>query len=223
MQPPPVVAAVLAQTVRDHKVTKRGQTGIPLRVGCPEVGGRNAVQVASKGDNLCAGIEHHTANPAPAGRTGQSLQPPNVAAMQSCTGFYFHAYQMPSRVFQHDVHFLSRSRAPIKQLWLSLAPGRLLAQLILVPPYFETFGKRLIKSPKIYWVDSGLACYLLGITSAAELERSPFLGALFEGFVASEILKNQTNRGVRKELYYFRDQQAWRWTSCCPGGMQGCG
>jgi hypothetical protein len=80
-------------------------------------------------------------------------------------------------------------------------------QIILVSPYFENFGKRLIKSSKIYWGDSGLACYLLGINSTAELERSPFLGSLFEGFVAAEILKNQTNLGKRKELYYFRDQQ----------------
>jgi len=60
-------------------------------------------------------------------------------------------------------------------------------QIILVPPYFENFGKRLIKSPKVYLGDSGLACYLLGIATQAELERSPFLGALFEGFVAAEI------------------------------------
>jgi uncharacterized protein len=80
-------------------------------------------------------------------------------------------------------------------------------QIILVPPYFENFGKRLIKSPKVYLGDSGLACYLLGLTSPAELERSPFLGALFEGFVAAEILKSQADRGMRKELYYFRDQQ----------------
>ena len=80
-------------------------------------------------------------------------------------------------------------------------------QIMVVPPYFENFGKRLIKSPKVYWGDSGLACYLLGINSSAELERSPFLGALFEGFVAAEILKSQINRGARKELYYFRDQQ----------------
>ena len=45
------------------------------------------------------------------------------------------------------------------------------------------------------------------MTSSAELERSPFLGALFEGFVAAEILKSQANQGMRKELYYFRDQQ----------------
>jgi predicted AAA+ superfamily ATPase len=47
----------------------------------------------------------------------------------------------------------------------------------------------------------------LGIASEAELQRSPFLGQLFEGFVAAEILKSQVNRGARKELYYFRDQQ----------------
>jgi uncharacterized protein len=81
------------------------------------------------------------------------------------------------------------------------------SQVILVPPYFENLGKRLIKSPKLYWGDSGFACYLLGIASEAELLRSPFLGQLFEGFVAAEILKSQVNRGARKELYYFRDQQ----------------
>ena len=80
-------------------------------------------------------------------------------------------------------------------------------QIIIVPPYFENLGKRLIKSPKVYWGDPGLACYLLGITSKAELQRSPFLGQLFEGFVAGEILKSQAGRGARKELYYFRDQQ----------------
>ncbi len=80
-------------------------------------------------------------------------------------------------------------------------------QIMVVPPYFENFGKRLIKSPKIYWGDSGLACYLLGIMSEAELQRSPFLGQIFEGFVAGEIFKIQANQGARKELYYFRDQQ----------------
>jgi uncharacterized protein len=90
-------------------------------------------------------------------------------------------------------------------------------QIILVQPYFENFGKRLIKSPKVYWVDPGMACYLLGIASQAELERSPFLGPLFEGFVASEILKSQINHGRRKELYYFRDQQGLEVDFLFPG------
>ncbi len=89
--------------------------------------------------------------------------------------------------------------------WLHIL--EITGQVMVVPPYFENLGKRLIKSPKVYWGDSGLACYLLGITSEAELQRSPFLGQLFEGFVAAEILKIQANQGARKELYYFRDQQ----------------
>jgi predicted AAA+ superfamily ATPase len=89
--------------------------------------------------------------------------------------------------------------------WLQVL--EITGQVILLPPYFENFGKRLIKSPKVYLGDSGLACYLLGITTQAELERSPFLGALFEGYVAAEILKSQVNQGRRRELYHFRDQQ----------------
>lgn len=89
--------------------------------------------------------------------------------------------------------------------WLGVL--EITGQIAVVPPYFENFGKRLLKSPKIYWLDSGLACHLLGIHSRAELERSPFLGPIWEGFVASEILKTQTNLGRRRELYYFRDQQ----------------
>lgn len=79
--------------------------------------------------------------------------------------------------------------------------------ILRVMPYYENLGKRLIKSPKIYWLDSGMACHLLGIQTEAELERSPFLGAIFEGAVAAEIVKSQINRGLRRELYYFRDQQ----------------
>ena len=90
--------------------------------------------------------------------------------------------------------------------WLQVL--EITGQIMLVPPYFNNFGKRLIKSPKVYIGDSGLACHLLGISSQAELDRSPFLGPLFEGFIAAEILKSQINRGRRKELYYFRDQQA---------------
>ena len=94
-------------------------------------------------------------------------------------------------------------------------------QIVLAPPYFENFGKRLIKSPKVYLGDSGLACHLLGITTQAELDRSPFLGALFEGYVAAEILKSQVNHGRRKELYHFRDQQGLEVDFLFPGGHGG--
>lgn len=79
--------------------------------------------------------------------------------------------------------------------------------VILVPPYFENLEKRLVKSPKIYWVDSGLLCHLLGFENQQALERSAFIGPVFESFVASELIKNQVHAGRRRELYHFRDQQ----------------
>ncbi|MBI3185376.1 MAG: ATP-binding protein [Myxococcales bacterium] len=89
--------------------------------------------------------------------------------------------------------------------WLSALETT--GQIALLPPYFESFGKRLVKSPKVYWLDSGLVCHLLGLDTPAELEKSPFLGAVFEGFVAAELIKNQINAGRRRELYYFRDER----------------
>jgi predicted AAA+ superfamily ATPase len=90
-------------------------------------------------------------------------------------------------------------------------------QVILVPPFYENMGKRLIKSPKLYLADSGMACHLLGINSAAELARSPFAGAILEGFVAAELIKAQVNRGQRRELYHFRDEQGLEVDFLLPG------
>ena len=89
--------------------------------------------------------------------------------------------------------------------WLSIL--EVTGQIALVPPYFESFGKRIVKSPKIYLLDSGLASFFLAIESEHDLVSSAFLGPLFEGFVASEIVKRQLNAGRRREIYYFRDQQ----------------
>jgi hypothetical protein len=99
--------------------------------------------------------------------------------------------------------------------WLSVLETTV--QILIVPPFFENFGKRLIKSPKIYIADSGVACHLLGIDSAAELEKSPFHGVLFEGFMAAEIVKAQINSGRRRELYYFRDEQGLEVDFLVPG------
>jgi predicted AAA+ superfamily ATPase len=93
-------------------------------------------------------------------------------------------------------------------------------QILLVPPFYENLGKRLTKSPKLYVLDSGLACHLLGIETRQTLVSSPFYGALFEGFVAAEIVKEQINSGRRKELYFFRDEQGLEvdFLVPCPGG-----
>lgn len=90
-------------------------------------------------------------------------------------------------------------------------------QILIVPPYFENVGKRLVKSPRVYISDSGLACHLLGIESDAELARSPFAGAIFEGMVASEIVKGQANSGRRRELYFFRDHRGLEVDFVIPG------
>ena len=105
---------------------------------------------------------------------------------------------------------------PTVSQWLSIL--EITAQILLVHPFFENFGKRLIKSPKLYFLDSGLVCHLLGIENADSLGRSPFSGAVFEGFMASEIVKAQVNRGKRRELYFFRDEQGLEVDFVAPTG-----
>ena len=90
-------------------------------------------------------------------------------------------------------------------------------QVLIVPPYFENLGKRLIKSPKVYLADSGLACHLLGIETEGELAKSPFFGALFEGWIAAEIVKAQANAGRRREIYYFRAKEGLEVDFMIPG------
>ena len=76
-------------------------------------------------------------------------------------------------------------------------------------PYFENYTKRLIKSPKIYFYDTGLASYLLGIKSPSQVSRDPLIGNLFENMVVLEILKAQYNKGYEKNLYFFRDSKGF--------------
>lgn len=105
---------------------------------------------------------------------------------------------------------------PTLTQWLSVL--EVTAQIVLVPPFYENFGKRITKSPKLYFGDSGLACHLLGIDSARALARSPFRGSIFEGFVATEIIKQQLGGGHAKELYFFRDQQGLEVDFIVPAG-----
>ena len=105
---------------------------------------------------------------------------------------------------------------PTVSQWLGILETT--GQILIIPPFFENFGKRLIKAPKIHFVDAGLACHLLGIDTEAALHRSPFLGPLYEGFVASEVVKHQLNSGRRREIYYFRDQQGLEVDLVVPAG-----
>ncbi len=74
-----------------------------------------------------------------------------------------------------------------------------------LPPYHANISKRLIKSPKLYFYDTGVAANLLGIEHVSQLETHPLRVQLFENMVISEILKYRYNRGKRENLSFFRD------------------
>ncbi len=77
--------------------------------------------------------------------------------------------------------------------------------IYLLQPYYENFGKRVIKSPKLYFVDVGLVTYLLGIKTVAQLETHPLRGMLFENMVVMDLIKNQANQSQEPHVYYYRD------------------
>ena len=87
--------------------------------------------------------------------------------------------------------------------WLSVLQASYIVTLL--PPYFENSRKRLTKTPKLYFTDTGLACNLLGIESAQQLARDKMRGALFENFIVMEALKSRYNRGKESNLYFYRD------------------
>jgi len=89
--------------------------------------------------------------------------------------------------------------------WLSVLEASYI--VFRLPCYFNNFGKRLIKAPKIFYTDVGLAASLLGIEKVSQIARDPLLGGLFENMVVVEALKARYNAGKQQpELYYFRVQ-----------------
>mgnify|MGYP002624567201 FL=1 len=98
------------------------------------------------------------------------------------------------------------SRTTVEQ-WISVLESSFI--IFKLEPYFENYTKRLIKSPKIYFYETGLAAYLLGIKNTEQVSRDPLVGNLFENMVILEILKSQFNRGMEKSLYYFRDSKGF--------------
>jgi len=88
--------------------------------------------------------------------------------------------------------------------WLNvLAASYIVYEL---PPYSQNIGKRLIKTPKLYFYDTGLACYLLGIRTEEQLQVHPLRGALFENLVINEAMKWKTNNGEDPNIYFYRDK-----------------
>lgn len=113
-----------------------------------------------------------------AGRVGQLL---NVSSLSSDAGV---------------------SRATIDQ-WLSVLESSFVVYRLL--PHYTNIRKRLVKSPKLYFYDVGLASYLIGIENPRQVATHPLRGALFENAVLSEVLKHRFNRGRRSNLSFYRD------------------
>ncbi len=91
------------------------------------------------------------------------------------------------------------------QHWVSVLKASYI--LFELPPFFANIRKRVIKSPKLYFTDTGLAAFLLGIQSAEQVARDPLRGNLYENLMILEILKAHLNRGLRPDLYFYRDSQ----------------
>ncbi|MEO6321741.1 MAG: ATP-binding protein [Polaromonas sp.] len=113
-----------------------------------------------------------------AGRTGQLL---NLSALAGEAGI---------------THTTARA-------WMSVLQSS--DVVYLLPPYHRNFGKRLVKTPKLYFIDTGLACWLLGIRAPGMLPLHPMRGALFENWVITEHLKQRYNQGQPADLYFWRD------------------
>ncbi|MCX5855141.1 MAG: ATP-binding protein [Deltaproteobacteria bacterium] len=91
---------------------------------------------------------------------------------------------------------------PTVKSWLSiLEAGRI---IYLLSPYYANLGKRVTKTPKVYFLDIGLACYLTGVKDREHLLKGPMAGPLFENFCIQETIKLFFNRGRRANLYYLR-------------------
>jgi len=88
------------------------------------------------------------------------------------------------------------------QSWISILEASYI--IFLLPSYLSNLGKRIIKRPKLYFYDTGLICYLTGITSSDLLERGPLSGAVFENYIVSEIKKAGQHFNRLERLYYFR-------------------
>jgi len=87
--------------------------------------------------------------------------------------------------------------------WISVLKASFV--IFELQPFFENINKRVVKSPKIYFTDTGLVSHLLGIETSNQAKRDPLRGGLYENFVILEILKSQYNLGIRPQLFFYRD------------------
>ncbi len=129
----------------------------------------------------------------------------NVASLRDFENFI---RLLAARTAQElNVSALSRQlgvSVPTVKRWVSILEASYI--VFLLPPFYENFGKRIIKAPKVYFYDVGLVSYLVGIKDKEFALNGPMSGALFETAVISEIIKTEYAKGIKPELYFWRSQ-----------------
>lgn len=113
-----------------------------------------------------------------AGRTGQVL---NISSLANDTGVSVNTAES----------------------WISILEASYIC--FRLQPYYKNYDKRVTKSPKIHFYDSGLVCSLIGITTAEQVQTHPLVGSIFESFVISDFIKRKTNISKNQQFYYWRE------------------
>jgi predicted AAA+ superfamily ATPase len=90
------------------------------------------------------------------------------------------------------------------QSWIGILESSFI--IYLLKPHHKNFNKTIVKRPKVYFYDSAIVCYLLGIRDNSQLQTHPLRGAIFEGMVVTELIKKRTNAGLPINLFYWRDK-----------------
>lgn len=102
--------------------------------------------------------------------------------------------------------------------WISILQASYI--IFLLQPYYDNFNKRLVKTPKLYFYDTGLACALLNLKEPKELVQNYYFGALFECMMISELLKNRYNAGEKPQVYFWRDNHGHELDCLIENGTQ---
>ncbi|MBQ0089103.1 MAG: ATP-binding protein [Prevotellaceae bacterium] len=131
-----------------------------------------------------------------------------IINVQNITAFRRFVVLLASRIgSEFNAQDLSKSVGVSNQTisnWMAILETSYTA--FRLQPFYKNIGKRLVKTPKVYFYDTGLICWLLGITCAQDLEKHPMRGALFENMVVVEKLKQCYNAGKTSNLFFYRDQ-----------------
>jgi len=90
------------------------------------------------------------------------------------------------------------------QSWIGILESSFI--IYLLKPHHKNFNKTIVKRPKVYFYDSAIVCYLLGIRDNIQLQTHPLRAAIFEGMVVTELIKKRTNAGLPINLFYWRDK-----------------